>query len=88
MKELNLNKEERNMISQLSDCLDLNLSKEELKEAESVRKVLRQAWVKSDQWLHELGISRMRISALSSRISGFNHYVLRRHSSIQNVLML
>jgi len=87
MKELILNKEEINTISRLSNFLGLNLSKEELKKVESVKKVLRQAWQKSDEKLHNWGISRMKISSLSSRIGGFNRYILRRHSSISNVLM-
>ena len=87
MKKVNLNYDERTAISRLSDCLDLNLSKAELKEVETVKKVLRLAWEKSNEKLHDWGISRLRVSHLCSRISGFNHYILKRSDSIQNVLM-
>jgi len=88
MKELNLNQEERTIVSRLSDCLGLNLPEAELKKVESVKKVLRQAWQKSDEKLHNWGVARMRISSLASRVSGFNRYILKRQSSIQNALMI
>jgi hypothetical protein len=87
MKEVNLNSDERTAISRLSECLGLNLSKAELKKVETVKKVLRLAWEKDKEKLHDWGISRLRVSYLCSRISGFNHYILKRSDSIQNVLM-
>jgi len=87
MKEVNLNSDERTVISRLSKCLGLNLSKAELKEIETVKKVLRLVWEKDNEKLHGWGISRRKISHLCSRISGFNHYILKRNSSIEKVLM-
>ena len=75
------------MVSRLSSCLGLNLPEAELKKVESIKKVLHHAWQRSDEKLHNWGVARMNISSLISRVSGFNRYILKRRSSIQNALM-
>jgi hypothetical protein len=77
MKELNLNEEEKKVIFYLNDCLRISLSKTEAGTLGGAEKILVKAWGKPNMVLHNWGISRRKVAALSSRLNGFNHLVLR-----------
>ena len=85
-KKVDLKKEERLILIQLNKELGLNLPKKESKTLKGAKKILLKAWKQKDRTLHDLGISRLKIQSLSARISGFNHFVFRRPSSVWAVL--
>ena len=84
--EVQLTKEEKDIIFRLNQFLGLNLSLKEAKTFSGFKKILLEAWQTNDRTLHNGGFSRKRIASLCSRLSGFNRFTFRRSCSIYAAL--
>lgn len=76
-KKVELKREEQLILHQLNKELGLNLPKKERKTLKGMKTILIKAWQQKDRTLHDLGISRLKIASLSSRLGGFNRFVSR-----------
>lgn len=78
-------KEQETVVS-LNELLGLGVSKENLSKREDIKKILLAAWKKPNTEIHSMGIPRRRIIIMTSRLAGFQYYILKRKKSIENVL--
>lgn len=86
-KKINFKKKEQETLVRLNNLMGLDIPEEKLSKRKAVKQILLNAWEEPDEKLHDWGMPRKRISALVSKLSGFNHYVLKRTGSIYNVLL-